>query len=295
LHGACSTHAEFTVWHYLYVWQEETCATWYYLWVNDPSGAVIQQWYEASVICSAGTCTATPDTSLTEGDHTWWIRPWSDGTGDGPWSNSVDFTFTCVALDAPTGISPSGNSGDLTPTFSWQEKEGATWYYLWVNGPSGNVFKTWYRSSDICSGGTCAVTYESPLSFGDHTWWVHAWSDCFGDGPWSAAIEFTVICAQLNATTLVSPSETIGDATPTYTWQEEDGATYYQLWVNGPAGNVIQEWYTAAETCSGDTCSVTPDITLDTGNHIWWIRGWSECDAHGPWSDSMEFTMTGGS
>jgi hypothetical protein len=33
---------------------------------------------------------------------------------------------------------------ELQPTYSWNQVTGSTWYYLWVDGPSGNVIKTCY-------------------------------------------------------------------------------------------------------------------------------------------------------
>ncbi|KAG1654034.1 1,6-anhydro-N-acetylmuramyl-L-alanine amidase AmpD [Nymphon striatum] len=56
------------------------------------------------------------------------------------------------------------------------------------------------------------------------------------------------------AATLVSPSGTITDSTPTYTWNAVSGATYYYLYVNDSTGNVIETWYTAAAAgCSSGT------------------------------------------
>jgi hypothetical protein len=87
---------------------------------------------------------------------------------------------------------------------------------------------------------------------------------------------------------LTSPS---GPATnqPTYSWDEVPGATWYYLWVDGPSGNVIKQWYTAAEAnCDGSTCSVTPGVTLGSGEHKWWIQTWNDA-GYGPWSEAVIF------
>ena len=87
---------------------------------------------------------------------------------------------------AATLVSPSGNTVASTPTYTWNEVPEATWYYLWVNGPSGNVIKTWYTPAQAnCNGTTCSVTPTTALTAGAHTWWVQTWNE-EGLGPWSA-------------------------------------------------------------------------------------------------------------
>ena len=85
-----------------YQWNRVSGATWYYLWVNGPSGTpLIQQWYQASVICSAGLCSATPSIPLGGGTHNWWIQTWNSA-GFGPWSDVK--TFTTDPLAIPGGV-----------------------------------------------------------------------------------------------------------------------------------------------------------------------------------------------
>ncbi len=91
-----------------------------------------------------------------------------------------------------TLTSPSGTVTDTTPAYIWTEVKEATWYYMWVNGPSGNVFKKWYKSIDVCSGGTCTVTPSTVLSNGAHRLWIQTWNE-YGDGPWSNGMDFAVV------------------------------------------------------------------------------------------------------
>jgi subtilisin family serine protease len=46
---------------------------------------------------------------------------------------------------------------DTTPTYNWVRVVDSTWYYLWLNGPSGKIFGKWYEASGICSEQTCSV------------------------------------------------------------------------------------------------------------------------------------------
>ncbi len=58
---------------------------------------------------------------------------------------------------------------------------------------------------------------------------------------------FDSIAAVPVAPTLISPSGTIADTAPTYTWYAVPTATSYHLWVNDSGGNnTINQWDTAA-------------------------------------------------
>ena len=94
---------------------------------------------------------------------------------------------------------------------------------------------------------------------------------------------------------LISPSGTISDTTPTYTWTGSSAATWYRLYVQGPSGVVIDHWFTAVETnCSSDTsCAVTPTTTLASGNHRWWVQAWGS-GIYSAWSSAMDFSVSGG-
>ena len=273
-----------------YTWNQVSGAAWYYLWINGPSGNVIKQWYSAEQAnCDGSTCSVTPNTSLSNGSHTWWIRTWNS-SGYGPWSAGMNFTVSIPLPGEATLVSPSGGIGSNTPTYTWNEVSGSTWYYLWINGPSGNVFKKWYTSDQAnCDGSTCSVIPDTTLSAGSYTWWIQTWSSA-GYGPWSGGMSFSTPLPPGRAT-LVSPTGGINTNTPTYSWHQVSGATWYYLWVNGPSGNVIKQWYTAGQvSCNGSTCSVTPSTALTAGAHTWWIQTWNNA-GYGPWSNGMNFSI----
>ncbi|MFZ5912434.1 MAG: choice-of-anchor Q domain-containing protein [Chloroflexota bacterium] len=204
-----------------YTWQEvteggaESISTWYYLWVNGPSGNIIKQWYPAAEVCSSGVCSVTPSTALGGGAHTWWVQTWNSA-GYGPWSDAMTFDTAVPTVPGKAVlVSPSGNAVSNTPTYTWNEvtESGAesmsTWYYLWVNGPAGNVIKQWYKAVDICDAGLCAATPATALASGAHTWWVQTWNPA-GYGPWSDAMTFNTAIPAMT----VTPSATATD-TPT--------------------------------------------------------------------------------
>jgi hypothetical protein len=188
-----------------------------------------------------------------------------------------------------TLVSPTNNIGTNNPSYTWNKVADATWYYLWVDGPSGNVIKQWYTSAQAnCNGNLCSVIPTQGLSAGGHRWWIQTWNEG-GYGPWSNAMTFTP--SPPGKATLLSPSNTITDQTPLYRWNEVSDSTWYYLWVEGPTGTVVQQWYTSEQAnCDGTTCSVTPGTTLSSGVHTWWIQTWNEA-GYGPWSASVNFSV----
>lgn len=89
-----------------YSWQAQTGATWYYLWVSNTNGYVLDQWFQDSV-CVGGVCSATPNVILTNGAHRWWIQAWSPATGYSSWSAQGNFTVAAPApLDSGSEVTP---------------------------------------------------------------------------------------------------------------------------------------------------------------------------------------------
>ena len=216
---------------------------------------------------------------------------------------SANFTNSQAAIfgiepksDVPgkaTLTSPSGTITDTTPTYTWDAVIGATWYYLWVNDSTGEKIKKWYTSNSACASSLCSVTPTTALANGNGQWWIQTWNS-HGYGPWSDGMSFneTGAAGPPGAATLTSPSGTITDTTPTYTWNVVTGATWYYLWANDSTGNKVKKWYTSDSVCSGATCSATPTIALANGNGKWWIKTWNS-EGSGPWSDGMSFNETG--
>jgi hypothetical protein len=155
-----------------YQWKQVDMATWYLLEVSGPSGVVVNQWYTAG-ICPAGTCSVVSPTTVGGGNYSWRVRTWNSA-GYGPWSAVTTFSTTIPTLPtAATNLSPSGTIASHTPTYTWNKVGMATWYRLYVNGPSGLVKDQWYQASTICNSITNVCTVggsDSPtLESGAHT------------------------------------------------------------------------------------------------------------------------------
>jgi hypothetical protein len=281
-----------------YRWNHVSGVTWYYLWINGPTGNVFKQWYDATAICSAGSCAVTPSITLSAGNFTWWVQTWNS-TGYGPWS--AGRTFNTTAPGAATLVSPSGAISNTTPTYTWNKVSEATNYVFWLGRVNSDnsltpILEQAFESSVVCGGTTCSITPGVTLSGGNYRWWIRT-SNSYGYGPWSSPMNFSLSTIPLpGVATLVSPTGGITDTTPTYTWNNVNAATWYYLWVSqvnsdGSFTTVHSSWYESSAVCSGATCSITPaGVTLSSGNYSWWIQTWND-GGYGPWSTKMDFSL----
>ena len=196
-----------------------------------------------------------------------------------------------AAPNEATLTGPSGKTGKTKPTLTWEKEPGATWYKLLIwNSSSEKIHSEWYDSLVVCSGDNCSVTLENDLAYDDYQWWVKSWNEdgnAWSDGMIFSVLESYVLPSKVNQT---SPSGTIQDTTPKFTWNADPVSTWYKLWIGYPGDQkIFAKWYDASEICSGDECSVTPDLDLIPDDYEWYIKSWNEYGK--VWSDGMNFTV----
>ena len=285
-----------------YVWDVVSVATWYYLKVDSASGNVFNEWYPSATVCSQNVCNVSPAGTLANENYTWTVQTWNK-KGYGPFSNPLSFTVDSLLPTHPPGavlVSPSGAITTNKPGYLWNAAgrgdSAATWYYLKVDGPLGQVHALWYAAASVCNGAACGVTPDVTLTNASYNWTIQTWNT-IGYGPFATPIAFVVnapVPEPPPAATLVSPSGTITENKPAYTWQTAgsglNAATWYFLKVDGAAGEVFSQWYQAQNVCNGATCSTTPDKTLMNGNYGWTIQTWNTV-GYGPVSTPHNFVV----
>jgi len=88
--------------------------------------------------------------------------------------------------------------------------------------------------------------------------------------------------------TLLSPSGSTTETTPTFSWNPVPGATWYEFSVDGAFGQVIGQWYEASEITTDSLCSITPSTALALGGYSWLVQAGND-NGSGPWSERMAF------
>lgn len=105
-----------------------------------------------------------------------------------------------------------------------------------------------------------------------------------------ADTELMISDVAVNQVILMSPSGTIEDSTPRYTWDEDPASTRYKLWIGYDNGErIFTQWYESSDICSEGSCSITLESELSAGSYDWWIKCWN---VYGNvWSDGMGFSI----
>lgn len=276
-----------------YRWQEVSGATEYQLWVKGSGRRVHQKWHKREEICAEGLCSigSPPVPQLEPGPYAWAVRTWN-AAGLGLWSATTDFDVI-ILPSKPVPTAPLGSVSTDRPAFRWTTDPEALQFQLWIeDGRGAEIFKRWFRASDICSGAGCNVSGAPipPLREGDYRFWVRGWNGN-GMGPWSDGVAFA-ITDRPAAPRLLEPRDGISTGRPTYRWRADAGTLQYQLWIEDAAGGVLfKRWLKMEHVCTGDTCDAAspPAPDLASGKYVWWLRGWNATGA-GPWA-GQHFTV----
>ncbi|MCZ7544684.1 MAG: hypothetical protein M5R40_14705 [Anaerolineae bacterium] len=272
-------------------WEAFSGAVSYRLYIeNAADEVVLNRVFPANEACAASACQATPDVDWSNGDYSWWVRA-LNSAGTGPWSAEGAFTLSAPAPGAATPGAPSGTlASGADPTYQWDPVPNATWYRLYVSGPSGPIDQ-WVKAADHCGAG-CSYQVGVVLDDGAYTWNLRTWGPG-GAGPWSSDGSFQVGAPPPPAPAQNQPNGATTDLTPAFSWQAIADATHYRLYVENDAGDVvIDETYpVSALTCSGGMCSVTPDHDWVNGGYSWWVRGVLGATL-GAWSADLDFTVS---
>jgi hypothetical protein len=241
----------------------------------------------------------TPTYQLAEGDGWWNVRAAND-TVKAPFSESMTFT---VDLAGGGNQSPVANDDSATVTEGVQaaidvvgndtDADGsvdATTVLIVGNPAHGTI-------DAVNADGT--VDYTASAGYTGADSFTYTVEDNLGAASNVATVDLMVEAAtgggDPGVVTLVSPSGTITEGSPTYMWNADPFATRYRLKVADSTGTKrVNEWYSAEEAgCPSGTgtCSVTPTYQLAEGDGWWNVRAANDT-VKAPFSESMTFTVS---
>ncbi len=275
----------------LFVWDEVVGSDWYQLFVSADGSPVFNQWYDATAVCAAGTCSVDAGVVHPAGNYEAVVQTWHPTGGFGPFSNTALYTVTTPPA-APTLIAPLGEIAETNPLFTYSMVD-AGWYQIWItNNTAGGVLvhQDVYEAAGICGAGECALDASLSLEAGNYSWWVRGWNQWGLYGDWSSTGNFTVAVAPVTPTP-IAPIGDIGTGMPTFEWTESPTSTWYQIWLSDGVSPVMDQWYDGPSVCVGGTCSATPGLDLSTGTYSWWVRSWSPLGGYSAWSSETLFTV----
>ncbi|MCA9010383.1 MAG: FG-GAP repeat protein [Planctomycetaceae bacterium] len=264
-HGANTTFNQSPVLQ----WTSLPGATTYDLWIDDRSTGLSQS-VRNDRLTSTTFAASEP---MRIGNYRAWIRGVGEGNFKSNWSSAIDFRITA----SPTVIPGSSLTFDNTPTLRWNNLPGAAVYEVYLRNQSTGAVVLEQRNIS-----SSQFTLGSGLADGPYRWWVRAETSDGLRSLWSAPADFTIG----GRTRLITPSGSISDSTPTFTWQQVDGAVHYDLWVDkvGGQAQIIRQ-----EALTGT--SFTPTTSLAAGSYRAWIRAVDTNGDVSVWSTSVEFRV----
>ncbi|MGJ3239826.1 MAG: choice-of-anchor D domain-containing protein [Anaerolineae bacterium] len=186
-------------------------------------------------------------------------------------------------------IAPIGATNNAYPVFQWEPVPNATWYYIWLNTPQG-WYAEWVNAGQNCNGPVCTYDFKTALGDGAYEWAIRT-SNASGNGPWSLVYDFTINGGVVNPVTTYDVPDS-ASINPTFSWEAQDGATWYYLWVSGPDGLVHEVWYPSESVCQLDLCRIAPTLNLTPGTYSFWVQHWGPAYLYSQWSVERTFTMT---
>ncbi|MBL8819050.1 MAG: hypothetical protein JNL58_23680, partial [Planctomyces sp.] len=112
---------------------------------------------------------------------------------------------------------------------------------------------------------------------------------------WSGPADFTVNATLGQAPRGLTPSGTISNNRPTFTWVPATGAVSYEILVKNISQSgqptVINVSGISANVVNGVVSYTTTTTLAPNQNYRWWVRGYSASGIAGPWSQPLNFSV----
>lgn len=277
-------------------WLDVPGADQYYVWVDmtstGPEDAhIADRWFMDSAVCDGYNCWADLGLNLEAGYYVFWVQAWSDTGGYSVWSAGMNFAVAIPPM-TPAPVAPMGSIMTNTPAFVWQTDNSAEWHMLWVADGSGTLWSQWYADAAICDAfNMCSVTLPMWLGTGYYTWWAQSYSTVGGYSAWTAGVNFTVATPTAAPTPVAPNGALTPGSVPTFIFNPSAGATWYYIWVAGPNGHVLDQWFQSS-ICAGSFCTAMPGVAMnDVGAYRWWVQAWSAAGGYSDWSAPMSYSV----
>jgi len=191
----------------------------------------------------------------------------------------VDFIKPAVvAPAAPNFMGIGGTTTNTTPGFSWTATTGATQYYLQItNGQNQQILNQTVTANTF--------TPTTPLSAGSYQAWVRVTTGN-GTSSWSAPYSFTINPPPIP--TLIAPTGSTPNLSPTFTWTASTNADHYDLYVTNLTTNQAQIIRQKDLT----TTSYTPSTHLPLGSYQAWVQAFNNAGNSAGWSTVLNFLLS---
>lgn len=237
-------------------------------------------------------------TNLPQGLYHAWVRGINSVNEVGEWSARYTFTIDEPTPSIPVITAPAGNlAGSVSntnPTFAWSSDLNVPFYEFVLDDQTDKKYNV-IRVNNLQT-----TSYTVPVSqtLVEHTYvaWVRARNNSGETSNWSAPFQVRIDIPNPTAPTIISPTATSKDTTPTFQWTHTTGAIRYEILVrNLERGEdiVLQvTTFTLDPTGQFSIYTLPNDKALDPGTYRFWIRSFNSLGTASNWSSSRTFVIS---
>ena len=170
-----------------FIWLKVADQTKYQVIIYNNAGAVLLNKQLDATDCGSWVCSYTPEPALAleNGTYKWKVRSYNFIWGY--YSGLKSFT----KVDPPAPVSPSGNTYDRNPMFTWKKVAGATKYTVLLLNSTSTTVRAMVVTSANCGVKYCEYLPDPSLNLakGTYKWKVKAYHGYYG--PYSSPLSFT--------------------------------------------------------------------------------------------------------
>lgn len=176
-----------------FTWTESPSADWYRLYIARNGEAFKSVWIEGSA-----STTHQEIEEMPAGEYEFWVNPWSESGGFGPWVGPMEFSIGMPVPLTPTGVQAGG---ETQPLFTWTGSSKNEWYQIYLERNGAYAADPWLTSNEVVNE-SWDISVPNPnsspanlileLSSGEYKWWIRAYSAAGGTGSWIEGPVFTI-------------------------------------------------------------------------------------------------------
>ncbi len=275
-------------------WTAAAGAVKYDLWVNNVTTGQAQIIREQNI---TGTQYVAL-TNLPQGNYRAWVRGINRANEVGDWStvhifNLDEATPSIPVITAPIP-NPAGSVENPNPTFAWRADFDAPLYEFRLDDQTLNKTNV-VRVSNIQAK---SYTIPNNQRLAEHTYvaMVRAVNNSGEMSDWSAPYRVRIDVPNPTTPSIVGPTGTSKDRTPTFEWNHDSGSLRYEILVRDleRAETIVLQVTAFSLDPTGKIAFYTlPDNkAFQPGTYRFWIRAFNSVGTSSGWSNSKTFVIS---
>ena len=236
--------------------------------------------------------------NLPQGNYRAWVRGINSANEVGDWSTVYVFTLdepipSIPVITAPVS-NPAGSVENPNPTFVWTSEFDAPFYEFRLDDVTLNQTNV-IRVANIQ---TKSYTIPNNQRLAEHIYlaMVRGVNSSGETSDWSAAYRIRIDVPNPTTPSIISPSGTSRDTTPTFQWNHDPASYRYEILVRDLERNetIVLQVTTYGVDPTGRIAFYTlPDNkAFRPGTFRFWIRAFNAIGTASSWSNSQSFVIS---